>query len=279
MATHDSLGCPFNQLPVELKELVWWHSLPGDVSEVAVYPSGLRPNIPLGLPPHHDDEDLLLIRTAYPVLMHVCREWRAFAMARTKLRYSPVAMMEVPTRTFRPDLDILYLPAQGFTPVWFHARLCTIAARQVAMAPQVFLDCGAGSLALLTYFRHLEALTIVLPRSAGQLRLSETFTPPTRRCKLRPVSAAPLDDPEVLSVVLPGCRQPVKTSAFLRWIEEALHRTAQYLMATAEREPEATRARSRGVQPWRFQAHAQTIVEYHLRDGRPQWLENRGGAA
>lgn len=277
-STHSS----FNILPLELKELVWQHSLPEEVSEIALLPGGLRPIVPLG--PRLDDslEHCLVIYTAYPVLMHVCRDWRAFAVSRTTFRYSQAAMMEVPSRGFRLDLDNLYIPATNSSPVWFSGDVRCSLARHIAMQAQTFLSYGARSLALMTYFKNMETLTIILPSSTGRHSLHTTFSAPPGRCRLRRVSSVALNDPKMLAVVQEtgqttgGMSQAAMVSAFLQWVEVAVQRTAQYLRATQEWDPSRQGEQDQSQTP-PFQALAQIFVEYHYRNGTGEWIERREG--
>ncbi|KAF7515871.1 hypothetical protein G7054_g14390 [Neopestalotiopsis clavispora] len=274
----------FNKLPAELKELIWQHSMPEHVSEIAILPGGLRPITPLGPRPDDSAEYSVLINTAYPVVMHVCREWRVFAVARTVFRYSQVAMMDVPTRPFRPDLDILYLPAEVSNPVWFSGDHRCEAAHHIAMQSQTFLNYGARSLALMTYFRNMDTLTIVLPSSAGRHPLKTTFPAPTTRCQLHRIGSRALDDIDTLAVIQ-DCgqgnapqEQEAKVSALLQWVEMVVQRTAQYLQATQERDPNelllGEQKQNRVRRP--FQALAQTFVEYRFRNGVAEWNEIPG---
>lgn len=271
---------PFDELPFELKELVWQYAMPEPLPEVALLPSGLRPITPLGPRPDDSAEHSLIINTAYPVLMHVCREWRVFAKAKTSFRYSQVALMDVPTRPFHPDLDVLYIPAVVSNPVWFSRDSRCEVTRHIAMQSQSFLNYGARSLALMTYFRNMETLTIVLPSSAGRHSLEDTFSAPTARCRLRRIGRPALDDADALAVIqecgpggggAPG--QVAKVSAFLRWVEATVERTSQYLYATQE-----LGADELGQQPRPCEALAQTFVEYRFRNGAPDWDEVPGAA-
>ncbi|KAK9772607.1 hypothetical protein AB5N19_04870 [Seiridium cardinale] len=268
----------FNILPLELKELVWLLSLPGEVSEVALLPAGLRPIIPLG-PRPDDSAEHLVIYTAYPVLLHVCREWRVFAMARTTFRYCQAAMMDVPSRPFRTDLDVLYIPAVDSSPVWFSGDPRCSVTRHIAMQPHTFLNYGARSLALMTYFKNIETLTIVLPSSTGHHSLHATFAAPSKRCQLRRISNAALDDLGALSLVqdygssTSALGQVAKVSRFLKWIEVAVQRTTQYLQATQEWNPSGQGERDGCARPLRVGALAQTFVEYRFRNGTGGWTE------
>jgi hypothetical protein len=275
----EAANPPINRLPLELKELIWQHALPGYVPEVALLPSGLRPIIPLGPRPDDSAEHSLVIYTAYPVLMHVCREWRAFAMVRTTFRYSQAAMMDVPSRPFQPELDVLYIPAGESSPVWFSKdHRCSIS-RHIAMQAKTFLSYGARSLALMTYFKKMETLTIVLPSSRGRHSLDTTFSAPTTRCRLRCIGDPALNDLGTLSVVQDcGQRagasdQVVKVSDLLQWTLMVVERMTQYLHATQEWDPTEKSEEERGAQTQPFKALAQTFIKYRYRNGSCEWTE------
>ncbi|KAH6661303.1 hypothetical protein BKA67DRAFT_81286 [Truncatella angustata] len=281
LPNHGVANCPFNKLPIELKELVLQYSMPTEVPEIAFLPGGLRPIIPLGPRPDDSAEHYLIIYTAYPVLMHVCREWRGFAVARTTLRYSQTALMDVPTRQFRPEIDVLYIPAVDSSPVWFSADRHCSTTRHIAMQPQTFLNYGARSLALMTYFTNMETLTIILPSSTGRHSLHAAFSAPTARCRLRRISGASLNDLGTLSVVHergPEARSPgqvARVSALLHWVEVVVQRTAQYLWATQEWDSSQHGEQNRNTQASPFEILVQTFIEYRYENGSYHWMESR----
>ncbi|KAF0320191.1 hypothetical protein GQ607_012612 [Colletotrichum asianum] len=95
-------------LPPEIRAMVWKFSLPDDVPEVCVFqkPSIYATSV----------FSTLVVDTAFPALVHVCRETRYFVF-NTKIsgitfRYSDLAGCDTPYRPFRNELDTL-LNAHG----------------------------------------------------------------------------------------------------------------------------------------------------------------------
>ncbi|KAI0010000.1 hypothetical protein F4779DRAFT_579514 [Xylariaceae sp. FL0662B] len=191
----------FNNLPFELRTLIWEYALPEDIPEVC---------IPWPLDEGPTDPDInnavnpnttrikrskyispLLVDTCFPVLMHVCRESREVAL-RLRFRYSPVAGCPVPFRSFRPDIDILYvsvcrspnpLNAVEWGPFPEGAR----GARHVALDLHSVGD-GRELWTLVTDpFLDVQTVTCVLPAPNALIDTALRFRPPVRRCRLREV--------------------------------------------------------------------------------------------
>lgn len=110
---------PFNCLPAEVKRSIWELALPG-----------LEPEFCTAWPQKQTEPDQavtpMLVDTAFPVLMHVCQEWRAYVLGSAatssatassrgssrafpvRFRYARSAGCLVACRDFRPELDTLY---------------------------------------------------------------------------------------------------------------------------------------------------------------------------
>lgn len=106
----------FNRLPLEIKQVIWQLALHAavDAPEVCI-------TWPLKSCYHDKISKPLLVDTAFPVLMHVCGEWRDFAFSfcqrpgfSIKFRFSRLAECPVPYRPFRASTDILYVSAMNY---------------------------------------------------------------------------------------------------------------------------------------------------------------------
>ncbi|KAH6648054.1 hypothetical protein BKA67DRAFT_404341 [Truncatella angustata] len=193
------------QLCTELRAMIWDAAMPGDISETCILqlpqPATIHDAHPSELPPHHDaaqgPSPPLLVDTAFPLLMHVCRESRQHAMKRTKFRHEPAAHAMVPCRPFRPELDVLYVPDPGSPPP---APLET--ARHVAVGcwRPVYGSAGVVGTAIsraptascvFGAFPGVESISIVLPSSSSGRRPGDARSAgpalPRGRFRLEPV--------------------------------------------------------------------------------------------
>ncbi|KAI0127569.1 hypothetical protein BJ170DRAFT_378831 [Xylariales sp. AK1849] len=259
---------PFSKLPLELKAMIWRPVMPDNVSEVAMLTGSL--------PVDDGPAAHVVIYTAYPVLMHVCREWRAYAISQTVFRYSQLAGMDVPSRPFRPDIDVLYLSVGDFPPSWLNGEEHAPAVRHVATEPHLFLSYGVRTIPLFTYFKHLETISVVLPSSSGHHLLTDTSPVPTRRCRLRHINTSAMGDIAQLSIAPMGdpatgtVTRKMTVSKYLNLVAHLVHNMLNYLRATHEGEE------SQGRDPStveHFGVLAQTFVEYRPRGGRANWVE------
>lgn len=94
-----------NRVPREVKEAIWKSALPDDEPEVCIM-------WPLRFQGLSQTTQTLPVDTAFPVLMHVCREWRAFVLSPLSgvaFRRSRLAGCGVPYRPYRPDLDAFFV--------------------------------------------------------------------------------------------------------------------------------------------------------------------------
>ncbi|EQB55758.1 hypothetical protein CGLO_04277 [Colletotrichum gloeosporioides Cg-14] len=89
--------------PPEIRAMVWKFSLPDDVPEVCIFQ---KPSIYATAL-----FSTLVVDTAFPALVHVCRETRYFVfntnISGISFRYSDLAGCDTPYRPFRNELDTL----------------------------------------------------------------------------------------------------------------------------------------------------------------------------
>ncbi|KAI1764274.1 hypothetical protein GGR53DRAFT_328445 [Hypoxylon sp. FL1150] len=180
----------FNELPTELRFMVWRFSLPDDIPEICIpWPMEEAP-VPRGSELESRRPKFLepfLVDTGFSVLMHVCRESREAAISYTRFRYSPVAGCPVPFRAFRPDLDILYVsvsrPPSDITsiPRWGQYP----AARHLALDLHSIKDGSCLWILVGSPLLDVRSLTCVLSASNTILDTAPRFRPPVRRCRLR----------------------------------------------------------------------------------------------
>ncbi|KAK4097158.1 hypothetical protein N658DRAFT_489421 [Parathielavia hyrcaniae] len=205
----------FTNLPLEIKQQIW---------QLALHAAVAEPEVCIVWPIHQIDYDQvshpLLVDTAFPVLMHVCREWRDFVItfssstrSPVRFRFSRQAGCRVPYRAFRGDTDVLFASMYNFEKaVQYHAldlepgvgRQTLETVRHLAV-DWVWWNKAASWLPELVFraCRDLEKVSVVFPSS--RRAVWKAFQAPARRCKLRPVEGA--DD---LSTVAESSRTPGK---------------------------------------------------------------------
>ncbi|KAI1416987.1 hypothetical protein F5Y13DRAFT_153514 [Hypoxylon sp. FL1857] len=185
----------FNDLPLELRRIIWKLALPDDNPEICIpwplneqpsswgYEDGVSTTYTKFIEP-------FLVDTCFPVLMHVCRESREVAISQLRFRYSTIAGCPVPFRAFRPDLDIMHIsffrePTDwNVMPRW---GLYPQGTQNLAIDLHTIKD--GTCLYHLVGDPSLDVRTIicVLPTSNAFLDTSVRVRPPVRRCRLRPV--------------------------------------------------------------------------------------------
>lgn len=175
----------FNRLPREIKLLIWELALPDDVPEVCIlWPLVLRmendvPTIPL------------LVDTAFPALMHVCREWRDFVLTSgLRLRQSTLAGCPVPFRAFRPELDTLYISSFN------HRALCAdihdglvdesilSEAENIALEVACAFEMDGMDNFVCGFATNVRTLSLVFSDAKNRLDVHDFFQAPARRCRL-----------------------------------------------------------------------------------------------
>ncbi|KAI0172195.1 hypothetical protein GGR52DRAFT_573335 [Hypoxylon sp. FL1284] len=181
----------FNDLPAELRYMIWRFALPGDIPEVCIpWPleeGPTRSDNGHELPRRPKFLEPFLVDTDFPVLMHVCRESREMAVSCTRFRYSPIAGCRVPFRAFRPELDILYVsvcrPSSDINvvPRWGQYP----AAQHLALDLHTVKDGSFLWVLVGNPFLDVQSLTCVLPAPNAMLDTAARFRPPARRCRLR----------------------------------------------------------------------------------------------
>lgn len=190
----------FDDLPTELRCMIWRCALPDDTPEVCIpwpldeEPVRWQPGHEPPVAPRAKFLEPFLVDTGFPVLMRVCREARGVATSLTRFRYSPLACCPVPFRAFRPDLDVLYVsvcrpPSDiNLVPKWgpFPPGTRHLALDLHSIKDGGFLWILVGNPAL-----DVRSVTCVLPASNALLDTAARFRPPVRRCRLREVRQPP----------------------------------------------------------------------------------------
>ena len=192
----------FDNFPLEIKQAIW---------QLALHAAGNEPEVciiwPLKSGSRFPISNPLLVDTAFPVLMHVCGQWRDFVLSSfqrpsspVKFRFSHQANCQVPYRHFRASTDVLYASAMNYE--WaihiydMEARAETgvpwdtlAAVRHLAVDWPLWL--GPGNWLPQLVFRachNLEKVSVVFPSS--RRGMWSCFKAPARRCKLRRVEGA-----------------------------------------------------------------------------------------
>jgi hypothetical protein len=190
----------FNQLPLEIKQAIWQLALHAAVDEPEVciaWPLKTGGYDPISTP--------LLVDTAFPVLMHVCGQWREFVLSScqrpsspVRFRFSQLANCRVPYRPFRPSTDVVYASAMNYEqaikcphpdlePGVTWAALA--AMRHLAVDWPLWMDPSRFLTELVWRASpNLEKVSVVFPSS--RRAIWSCFKAPARRCKLRRVEGA-----------------------------------------------------------------------------------------
>ncbi|KAK3896699.1 hypothetical protein C8A05DRAFT_39754 [Staphylotrichum tortipilum] len=191
----------FSGLPQELKEAIW---------ELALHAAVAEPEVCIVWPLHQTDFDQvptpLVVDTTFPVLMHVCREWRDFVVsssrrpsAPVRFRFSRQANAQVPYRHFRGDTDTLYVSSTNYEMViWCldaerdpgdtrHAFLPAVRHLAVEWAVWKRAELWLPEL-VFRACPDLQTVSAVFPSS--RRAMWRFFQAPAKRCKLRRVEGA-----------------------------------------------------------------------------------------
>ncbi|KAH9238022.1 hypothetical protein K456DRAFT_1721613 [Colletotrichum gloeosporioides 23] len=206
-------------LPPEIRAMVWKFSLPDDVPEVCVFqkPSIYATSV----------FSTLVVDTAFPALVHVCRETRYFVF-NTKIsgisfRYSDLAGCDTPYRPFRNELDTLlnaygsgvnHIPTDVDSPLSrFGASGSASTGKAHAHPPNLYTGNIAPLLASTENcdVRHAQATSTVQAtgtvQAIGTVQATDTlqatctggplllpdFQPPEGRCKLHRFSTKEME--------------------------------------------------------------------------------------
>ncbi|KAI0841228.1 hypothetical protein F5Y06DRAFT_215834 [Hypoxylon sp. FL0890] len=185
----------FNDLPLELRRIIWKLALPDDNPEICIpwplnekpsdwgYENGVFVTNTTFLEP-------FLVDTCFPVLMHVCRESRELAVSQLRFRYSPIAGCPVPFRAFRPDLDIMHISffrEPTDQNVMLRWGLYPRGTRHLAFDLHTVKD-GTCLWFLVGQGLDVQTVTCVLPVPSNAIvDTAVRVRPPVRRCRLRPV--------------------------------------------------------------------------------------------
>ncbi|KAH9884744.1 hypothetical protein F4778DRAFT_762473 [Xylariomycetidae sp. FL2044] len=185
----------FDQLPAEIKQDIWQRALPDDEPEVCIVWPLRDAQLRVG-----QLAEPMVVDTAFPVLIHVCREWRYFVLdplrPRVKFRFSPQAGCMVPYRDVRFDIDALYLSifnhpmaTDSFADSDPEIKFATLNKVRHLALDWVAWSCASNWLPQLIFrgTKDLVKLSVVFPSSRKPIW--EWFQAPARRCKLRSVEA------------------------------------------------------------------------------------------
>ncbi|KAI1084316.1 hypothetical protein F5B20DRAFT_290931 [Whalleya microplaca] len=235
----------FSSVPTELRQIIWEFALPEDVSEVCHAPKHLK----------SDRIPKLFAYTAYPVLMHVCRESREFAMLKISFIHSEVAACLVPIREFCPDLDVFYIANETFDPIGGDVALLAKSASHLAFEVHEDMpweDAEVIASILLYDFQRVKTLAFVLNPDSWE-KTSQT-RPIDRRHRLWPVADQ-------------DGRLFIYCERLKRRMDSIAH---QELVRYPEHIEGCTWNMDR--QRFNFETITRTLFEYCLIDGNPSWV-------
>ncbi|KAF9885247.1 hypothetical protein FE257_000607 [Aspergillus nanangensis] len=182
---------PLQSLPFEIRSMIWGYSLPQDVPEVCIgWPTYLKGDQQLQEP--------YLVDTAFPVLMHICRETRQFVLSpppksshfAPRFRFSKEAGCKVPYRHFRPELDKFYITNGQYDHMFqIYEFNHEIMHQCVHLAIEMAIWSASSYWFNDFVFKHMQnikTISIVFPSSDSDRYTfdNNVFQPPTRRCRL-----------------------------------------------------------------------------------------------
>lgn len=259
----------FKSLPPELRDMIWDFALPDDIPELYMRPHQSSSPLKALAPPGP-----LLVQTAYPVLMHVCRESRELTLSRIHLQTSKADHRAIAHRVFRPDLDIIQLSYSGIAPtLWFpEVWRATLAPQiqQVALEANTLTAYMRYQLAeALQYLTSLQTLHVIFMSTAEPLQIGEELIPrrPTGRCALRPFT--PTQEKLKFTVGSPEPKGP-------EWDLSFLYNHLQDLVRTRVN----TWGDKVKIAAWDYEKQslklnivAQVVVRYQANAGVPSWVE------
>lgn len=278
----------FTRLPSEIRDCIWLHALPAVEPEVCV----LWPVNPLGNIERcitQSSMEPLIVDTAFPALMHTCRESRSLTKKTQRsgvaFRFSASARCHVPFRQYQADLDTMYWGSDVIPPLLRSGLLLDpehplsqILRDTVSLAVDIqwgFRPRETFSAVLRNELTAVESLSLVLPNSTmrslelrrGSGGVDSQALRLERRCKLREIPSSIQDEIQIT----PGntTRQPsremsLSSALAFSWREFE----AAALVANAMSPPAAPTFLERFGN---IAIRAKTLIEY--RDGTWQEID------
>ncbi|KAH6624318.1 hypothetical protein B0J18DRAFT_174806 [Chaetomium sp. MPI-SDFR-AT-0129] len=173
----------FNDLPLELRQLIWHFALPEDEPEVLIVRADH-----LDIKGRKANPEPMLVQTVFPALMHTCRESREYTrnLSGIIFQYTPPAGCDVPYRLFRPELDTAFWDENVQNSLWasyfeaghdkWLAQLRHLAVPSAtAFVGQHMTEC------IMEHCPRLRTLSVVFPDSTDYNRVQTRFEEPTAR--------------------------------------------------------------------------------------------------
>lgn len=177
------------QLPCELRNMIWHEAMPYEISETCILLQASSSTAQQKLSSCYP----CTVDTAFPVLMHICHETREFASKRLQFRYSTAARTMVPFRTFRPELDVLYVHGtQSLSSLRYLEEPILKQVRRLAVGcwrPLCAATASrpASAACIFGVFPQVESISIVLPSSKQLPSWQKLYpSPPIGRFRLEP---------------------------------------------------------------------------------------------
>ncbi|KAK4032988.1 hypothetical protein C8A01DRAFT_20024 [Parachaetomium inaequale] len=257
----------FQNLPLELRQLIWYLAIPDDEPEVCILQ---KEN--LEQQGQDNTPEPMTVDTAFPALMHACYESRNFVLRHSGLRFrcSPKARCEVPFRSFRPELDTLFwyqdqLP-DLLGPRYTASQRCWLSElRHLAIASSGAYDGDHTETCIMSYCPKLRTFSVVFADSTDNTWACRVVKP-EGRYKLQRIYP---DRAEALMVLSEAHDDWITLKRFLLDFCGMLNTHAEYMSELPE--------------TWTGQENllcfAQTFVEWSRGEwaepgrtvGRPRW--------
>lgn len=280
---------PFPRLPYELRREIWTLAIPEPESEVCmVWPLVLERDYDRGA--WEEPAMPLTVDTAWPAIMHACREGREAVLTSRRLtlrRSAAAGGLAVPYRLFDPAIDTLYWgDAQTDAVRDFlvenreHGLPLARALHQIAVDVRAAYPMSFLAEIVRRAAPNLQTLSLVLPDTASRthgIRLA--LLPPARRCRLRDLP--PELCREIAMIDLPsfGGEVTPDTMSVAAFLEHVRDRMRHHVRAFRVSGPDGTAWSSKDRAFSGLAIKAQTFVEYEYDDkaGRGRWTEVCGG--
>jgi hypothetical protein len=178
----------FGRLPLELRLMIWRFALPDDEPEVFILRGVHMPSGNEEEPP-----EAMTVDTAFPALMHTCRESRDFVLRRGGLRFRPCpeAGCDSPFRDFRPELDTVFWNEDLYDPLWSYVDNTDAHARWLSQLRHLAIPSSTSLIGqhttecVIEHCPELQTFSVVFPDSETGGKPQLSFAEPQRRCKLR----------------------------------------------------------------------------------------------
>ncbi|KAK3896339.1 hypothetical protein C8A05DRAFT_20661, partial [Staphylotrichum tortipilum] len=203
-----------------------------------------------------------------PSPTHVCRTTREAAFSTLCLRHSSIAGFAVPFRRFMPAIDTLYMGLhQIIATLNFLGRPENASLARQLRRMAIEVSCMTGtelshvSGFILKHALSLQTLSLVLPGTCDIPAYGMLLLPPARRCRLRDIPEAMVNELKVTSISFPRENETLPMPLRVYFARQR-GRMPRSIHAPTATEDERTAWSAKDGPFSRFELKAQTFVEY-----------------